>query len=234
MTLEELIATGLPKSVWFDLDNTFYSYEIANNAGMVAAYEKLNKLFSINHADAESLFAEARKQIKKLLDGTGASHSRLLYFQRMLELMGLKTQPSLILDLEQTFWRAYIQNAVLFDGVEDFLYKLRSKDIVTAIVTDLTAQIQMRKLIYLGMDSLIDFIVTSEEVGADKPNKRIYEVAAQKTGFTGKDVWMIGDDIAKDIKAAQEFGLHAILKADKNIKTDIPYFTNFANLTKQL
>ena len=76
-----------------------------------------------------------------------------------------------------------LDNENLFDGVIDYLNHLKSKGIITANITDLTAQIQFRKLVYFGLDELFDYVVTSEEAGADKPDKKAFELALKKLKF---------------------------------------------------
>ena len=60
-------------------------------------------------------------------------------------------------------------NTRLFPGVREFLQQLKSIGIRTANITDLTAQIQFRKMVYFGLDEYFDYVVTSEEAGCDKP-----------------------------------------------------------------
>ena len=36
------------------------------------------------------------------------------------------------------------------------------------------------ELVYFGLDEFFDYVVTSEEAGADKPDKRPFEVALEK------------------------------------------------------
>ena len=98
----------------------------------------------------------------------------------MLEIMGLGSQVLLALDLEQTYWRTFLSNAILFEGVKELLDDLRLYGIPTAIVTDMTAQLQFRKIVYFGLDHYFDYIVTSEEAGFDKPHKAPFEIALQK------------------------------------------------------
>ncbi|QCC84460.1 HAD family hydrolase [Desulfovibrio desulfuricans] len=204
----------LPKAVCFDLDNTLYSYQPCNKAGMAAVYLKLYKNFSLEESKSSILFSEARKQIKQKLGDTAASHSRLLYFQRMLELMGLNAQVSLVLDLEQTFWRAYLQQAELFAGVKDFIYALRARNIAIAIVSDMTAQIQLRKLMHLDIDGLIDQIITSEETGHDKPHPSMFTLALEKLGTEPAETWMIGDDFERDVQGAIACGMVGVFKGE--------------------
>lgn len=219
---------SLPKAVCLDLDNTLYAYSPCNTAGMHAVYTKLCNLFSICEADAKPCFEEARRQIKEQLGETASSHSRLLYFQRMIEIMGLKTQISLTLDLEQTFWRAYLMRMELFEGVKEFLYALRAKSIPIAIVSDLTAQIQFRKIMYLDIDGLIDHIVTSEEVGADKPDVRIFKLALEKLHCSSEQVWMIGDDKVKDIEGAVACGMTGLWKNEDKSNSGMS-FSSFSH-----
>jgi putative hydrolase of the HAD superfamily len=54
-------------------------------------------------------FKDARNEIKKRLGTVASSHSRLLYMQRAIEKLGLGTRILLVLDLEQTYWRTFLQ-----------------------------------------------------------------------------------------------------------------------------
>ena len=81
---------------------------------------------------------------------------------------------------------------------------MRLLSIPTAIVTDLTAQIQFRKVVYFGLDHYFDFIVTSEEAGYDKPNEAPFRIALEKMQPKGNVIWMIGDNPLNDIQGARE------------------------------
>ena len=118
--------------------------------------------------------------------------------------MGLGSQVLLALDFEQTYWRTFLSNAILFSEVKELLDDIRLLGIPTAIVTDLTAQIQFRKVVYLGLDQHFDFIVTSEEAGHDKPHEAPFHIALEKMRPKGKNIWMIGDNPVNDIRGARE------------------------------
>lgn len=196
--------TRLPDAFLFDTDNTLYPYDPAHAAAMQAVRRKVASTFSITEADFDMAYGEARQQIKHRLEHTASSHSRLLYLQRMLEIMGLGSQVLLALDFEQTYWRSFLSNAVLFDGVKDVLDDIRLLGIPTAIVTDLTAQIQFRKVVYFGLDHYFDYIVTSEEAGHDKPHEAPFQIAIEKMRPKGDRIWMIGDNPVNDILGARE------------------------------
>ena len=194
----------LPNAILFDTDNTLYAYEPAHASAMLAVREKVSKTFSISHDAFDKAFSEARRQVKSRLKDTASSHSRLLYLQRMLEIIGLGSQVLLALDFEQTYWRTFLSNAVLFDGVKELLDDLRLLGIPTAIVTDLTAQIQFRKVVYLKLDKYFDYFVTSEEAGFDKPHAAPFQLALEKMRPKGNCIWMIGDNPVSDIQGARE------------------------------
>jgi putative hydrolase of the HAD superfamily len=196
--------TRLPDAFLFDTDNTLYPYDPAHVIAQKAVREKVVKTFSISQDDFDRAFNEARTQVKRRLNHTAASHSRLLYLQRMLEIMGLGSQVLLALDFEQTYWRTFLSNAVLFNDVKELLDDIRLLGIPTAIVTDLTAQIQFRKVVYFGLDNYFDYIVTSEEAGFDKPHEAPFQIALEKMRPKGDCIWMIGDNSVSDIVGARK------------------------------
>ena len=232
---------SLPAGVLFDTDNTLYPYETAHLAAIEAVAVKAKKTLSISAADFNAAYSEARNDIKKALGDTASSHSRLLYMQRALEFLGLGSQPLIALDLEQTYWSFFLQNAHLFDGVEDLLASVRSYGIKAAIVTDLTAQIQFRKVVYFGLDRYFDYIVTSEEVGADKPSPLPFKLAIHKLGCDASKVWMIGDNPRNDIEGAKmALGATTIQKKHKGVvigsgsQSPDAIIENFSDLSRLL
>lgn len=194
----------LPDAILFDIDNTLYPYDPAHKAAREAVVKKVTRRFSISEEDFNKAYDDSRKRIKKRLGPIASSHSRLLYMQAMLENIGLGSQILIALDLEQTYWRTFLRNALIFNGVKEFLEDIRLASIPTAIVTDLTSQIQFRKVIYFGLDHYFDYIVTSEEAGFDKPHESSFKIAIEKMNPKGNQIWMIGDNPVNDIAGARD------------------------------
>ena len=230
-----------PEAVLFDTDNTLYDYYPANLAAEEASFRKANNLLGIERKTFNKYYILARKEVKMNLQDTASSHSRLLYFQRMIELLGYKAKILLALDLEQTFWRTFLANAPLFPKVEDTLFYLKKKNIPIGVVTDLTSHIQLRKLTYFGLEDTFDAVVTSEEVGKDKPDKRNFTLLLKKLNLKESSYfWMIGDNAKADIYGAKKMGgvtfqkIHSnvVLGKDEN-EPDI-YFKNYDQLLKNI
>jgi putative hydrolase of the HAD superfamily len=208
-----------PSCILLDLDNTLYDYEPCHAAGQAAARALAQQTLNLSPTAFDRCYADARAELKQRLGPTAASHSRLLYFQRTVERAGFATQPFVALQLEQAYWRAYLESAALADQAYEFLDDLRIAGVPAVIVTDLTAQIQLRKLVILGLDRLVDWMVTSEESGADKPAAAGFELALGKIGGVEGPVWMIGDDVECDLQGAKRaVGAVTLQKLTGNVR----------------
>jgi FMN phosphatase YigB (HAD superfamily) len=183
----------LPELVIFDLDNTLYDYESANSAGENALINFLHENLRISNAEIKNQLIHSRKNVKDALGNTASSHSRLMYIREFLNSNDLNVHATFALECEQVFWRSYMEKMVLFEGVEEFVNYLRLSRSKLVLVTDLSTQIQIRKLAWLGLEKAFELIITSEEAGGDKETgkpeamlRRFVEPVAGKT-------WAIGD-----------------------------------------
>tara|TARA_A100001388_G_C28768750_1_gene502455 strand:+ start:1996 stop:2742 length:747 start_codon:yes stop_codon:yes gene_type:complete len=205
--LNKSIVLNKPDAIIFDTDNTLYEYNPANKKAEEAVEMKVKNLLGISSDLFHSTYNKSKIEVKKQLGATASSHSRLLYFQKFLEILGYKAQLMTALDLEQTFWRTYLANSPLFPGVRELLFELRNKKIAIAIVTDLNSHIQMRKLTYFQLQETFDAFVTSEEVGADKPDPKNFYLVLNKLGMNvDNNIWMVGDNPRTDIIGGRSIG----------------------------
>lgn len=62
-------------------------------------------------------------------------------------------------------------------------------------------------------DVAYEVIIDSSEVGAIKPDKKIYELAESKTGVSGSEILLV-DDTRQNLVAAEQRGWHALWCAD--------------------
>lgn len=197
------------KAILLDLDDTLYAYKPCHQAGYEACMILASDKYRISNSDFEAAWKTGRDIIHKDLHGQGASHSRLLYAQKASEILFGKTNPQFALEIEKTYWNTFLNNMEFNPGVEAFLIDAKSKGIKICIVTDLTAQIQMQKWIKLDLGRYIDFLVSSEEAGIEKPGKYMFELAMKKLGVKAEECIMIGDSEEKDIKGAEALGIKA-------------------------
>jgi putative hydrolase of the HAD superfamily len=184
---------NLPELVIFDLDNTLYDYESANSAGETALTNFLHENLKISKAEIKNQLIHSRKNVKDALGATASSHSRLMYIREFLNSNDLNMHATFALECEQVFWRSYMEKMVLFEGVEEFVNYLRLSRSKLVLVTDLSTQIQIRKLAWIGLEKAFELIITSEEAGGDKetgkPEAMLRRFVVPVAGRT----WAIGD-----------------------------------------
>lgn len=109
-------------------------------------------------------------------------------------------------------YRAALVAAVELDpAVPPALESLRAAGWRIAIATNGTAGQQAAKIRQAGLDRLVDAVAISGEVGAAKPDRRLFEAAAERCGADlASGGWMVGDCPVRDVAGAQRLGLRTI------------------------
>lgn len=190
------------KAVFFDLDDTLYT---SFQAGDRRAYECLEAWAQQTFGEAgrgfDAAFLAARKQLAAEQPDMPPIHDRVLFAQRALENMGLNPIPH-ARKAAAIYWDAVFSQMTVRPGAPEFLDELRGRGIKVAVVTNMLADIQMEKLVRLGLAERVDFLVTSEEAGIDKPQRAIFDLAMRKCGVQPDEALMVGDNFAHDIGGA--------------------------------
>ena len=204
------------KALLLDIDNTLYDYNSTHAIAKNSVIEFCKNQFNIDENDILKAYEKARKNVHIELSETAASHNRLLYFQKMCEI--LKINP-----LEYSFimyniyWDTFLENIIPFNGVYKLLEKYKNK---ICLVTDLTAHIQYRKIKELNLNEYCQAVVTSEEAGKEKPHPYMFMLALKKLNLKPNEVCMIGDSFKKDIFGASNLGINSIWFNHEN-KTEL-------------
>ena len=206
MNLENIPLGGI-KGILLDFDNTFYEYEPCHKKALEAVFDVYKITRNISYDEFLDLYSDSQKKVKANTKGQAASHSRFLYFQRLLESQEGKTNVEEATKLEDLYWSAFQRNMQPKKEMMNFLTRCKEDGIKTCFVTNLTASVQFRKMVAIGVDTLVDFVVTSEEAGAEKPSASIFSLALEKLGLSPSEVIMIGDDKIKDIDGANKLGI---------------------------
>ena len=183
----------IPKYAFFDLDNTLYSYDQAHLPAHEALMSFLAEQLRLDIANTRRDFETSRRIVKSRLGDVASSHSRLIYITEFLNQAGIMARPAFALSAEQVYWRTYLSNMSLFDGVKDFLTLLRMHSCKTILVTDLTSAIQYRKIGWLGLDNYFDLVITSEDAGGDKISGLPEKLLAHLLDDLNPVGWSIGD-----------------------------------------
>ena len=204
------------KGVIFDIDGTLYDYQINDKLAMNHFCAFIEENLGIEEKKFRETYTEARKIIRGRLKDTAASHSRVLLIQTALELLNLNPFDH-VLKLYNVYWDYFLENMRPYDGASEFLGELKAKGIKISTCTDMTAQIQYRKIKKLGLDRHIDFMVTSEETGFEKPAPIMFNLALEKLKIRADEALYFGDSLDRDILGAAKVGIKPIwFIADRN------------------
>jgi putative hydrolase of the HAD superfamily len=90
---------------------------------------------------------------------------------------------------------------------------LRAMGIKNAIVTNITPELlvsQKAKVKALNIAHLFDAIIYSAELGIHKPDRRIFDHAAQLLGVSNDQCVFVGDDPASDVIGARNAEMEVV------------------------
>ena len=196
------------KAVIFDLDNTLYNFDAANEFGIRALAAYTEPVFGWDYPRMKDLYEESREKLTERMGDVGSAHNRLLRFQNLLEEKKLPLHPH-ALEMAKAYWRGVLDNMAPSPGAREIMEELRRMGVRIGLGTDMTAYMQYEKLIRLGLMEYMDFIVSSEEAGTDKPGNAFFMLCARKAGCLPGECLFIGDNIVRDYGGAAAAGMQA-------------------------
>lgn len=112
-------------------------------------------------------------------------------------------------ELKQAYQRDFLSLMRCEEPVHEALLRARSAGYAIAIVTNGNA-FQHEKIAATRLDGLVDAVIVSELEGSAKPDRRIFDIAAARTGQPLAGAFMIGDNPDADIKGAFDLGMGSV------------------------
>ena len=186
--------------------------------GLQQAYKQWQNM---NHTDSfeefQQLYRKSREWVKRFLFDTPSSHSRALYFQKLMEKVEGFPNTYKIIQLYDAYNNGFYKELVPFPHLKDVINELKKRRFQLAVVTNMLAEIQYRKLTLLGLGDMFNFIITSQAVEHEKPHPLIYAHTLTLTQSKPEETIMIGDSFSDDIEPSTWIGTHAIWFNPKKI-----------------
>jgi FMN phosphatase YigB (HAD superfamily)/rhamnose utilization protein RhaD (predicted bifunctional aldolase and dehydrogenase) len=211
------------KGIIFDLDNTIYNYDICHTEALTNTIQILvekhievfygylplssNQTIQNAYELCKNKYETISEKIKYDLYNTASCHNKSIYFKHLLEYYGLNL--SLLDDLNEKYWTTFLNKMTCFDGVKDFIIWNKMIGIKIGILTDYETEYQIKKCNKLHILPYIDIIVTSEEVGIEKPSIHMFQTILRKMKLNTNEVIMIGDNYKKDIEGAINMNIYS-------------------------
>ena len=98
----------------------------------------------------------------------------------------------------------------VYDVVVPCLNMLNLDGLVVGIISNMNIS-GLDLINKFQLSESVDFAVTSLEVGLEKPHKRIFQEALNRSEVDSSEAVHVGDQIESDIKGAENAGLQPIL-----------------------
>lgn len=213
------------KWIFFDLDDTIWNFSENSTKSLHKVYALspiLRKLFKTVEEFIE-IYHRNNFLMWELLS-QGRIDSKQLKVERWrttLATRQFEVLTAVCEELDTTYLDLLAKEKEMIPGVEDILTRV-SKEYLIGVLSNGFADTQYKKLRNSGLDKFVTRTIVSEEIGINKPDKRLFEYAMEETGATGR-ILMVGDNPISDIYGALRAGWYAIWYNPKG--KELPYST---------
>ena len=193
------------KAVLWDLDDTLYSRV---NAARQLFPGMFRQLLYINRSDA---FIE--EAVEYMM---GHIHRHRTMHPDTFAILGEKYPFDQPLDMDACvdYYYSHFREFICpFPEQLAVVRKLRELGIKNGIVTNITPELldsQKKKLAALGIAEFFDCVVFSSEFGIHKPDRRIFDYAAQQLGVPNEECVFVGDNPTTDVAGALDADMEAV------------------------
>ncbi|MEM5829679.1 MAG: HAD family hydrolase [Candidatus Aenigmatarchaeota archaeon] len=220
------------KCLLFDADNTLYESSSAAKASDLEAMKFLSKLCG---KDPEELLEEWKSIVNKLKESREPKLRHRKYsYSLLLKQNGFEEK--LAEKIYEIFLENFLNKIKLFDGVRETLEELKEMGIKLVIVSEDFKEQLEKKIEKLNLKKFFDFILTCDDVGVMKPERKYYEIVKEKLGIPYEEMMAIGDSFEKDLEIPKLLGMKCVLVYGEDGRANFSTndFREILNLLKSL
>lgn len=198
--------------IFFDLDDTLWNFTANSEISLKKLYEIspiLRKLFPIMEEFIDIYHRNNSLMWDYYSKGMVTTEQlKVERWRRTLAMRQFEVLTAVCEELDRVYLDILAQEKEMIPGVLEMLNRL-SKKYMMAILSNGFSKTQYKKLHYSGLEKYITRTIVSEEIGINKPNKRIFEYAINETGAQSPYL-MVGDNGETDVYGAMKAGWYAI------------------------
>ncbi len=201
--------------VWVDLDDTIWDFS-ANSwdtLGEVYETERLEMFFS-DVDEWRAKYLECNHRLWALYNVGKITKEYLMTerFRRVLVDAGCDNDRAEVMSavLDREYLGRLGKKKRLVHGALDLLKYLVSRGYGIGVISNGFYEVQHRKMCSSGIDGMINAVVLSDDIGVNKPDRRIFDYAVNKVSGDASRTLIIGDNPETDISGAIGAGWHAI------------------------
>ena len=178
------------RGVIFDLDDTLYSEKQYVRSG----YKKIAEYLGKEDATDKlwNYFSAGQPAIDEYLTEIGAIEKKTHCLK---------------------IYRNQVPEITLYEGVQELIETLKLKEVKVGIITDGRVEGQKNKLEALGLDTIVDDIIITDELGGiqfRKPNDISFRIIQNRWQIPFEQMIYIGDNPVKDFQAPRQLGMRCL------------------------
>ena len=203
-----------PKWIFFDLDDTLFDFSSASMISLRRLWNETPEIYT-KFDDIESWIDEYHIHNKHMWDlhERGEITADFLKAERFRLTIMPEREDENAIQFSRSLNDRYLwllgECNTKCKGAKELLEKL-SKKYLIGVLTNGFTEVQYRKLQTTGLDRYIQRMVISDEIGIQKPDRRIFRYAENETGAKAESTIMVGDNPQNDILGAIDAGWNAI------------------------
>lgn len=216
------------KVIFFDIDNTIFDFDSCDSQGMKGLRDYAYKILKLDRDEFENTYWSAAHSLKRKIGKDNSTiHNILIRMQNTLEQLHIPYDPHAPI-MAELYWKTFFEHMQPEPFLIETLETLKKKGFKLGIGTNMTADIQFKKLQLLHVLSYIDIIITSEEALSEKPNPRFFQVCLEKAewlaGASAGECVFVGDSFKNDVMGAIQGGMIPVWYNPKGQeKPSVPY-----------
>ncbi|RAP51637.1 MAG: haloacid dehalogenase [Methanosphaera sp. rholeuAM270] len=191
------------RAVFFDMDDTIY-----DTSGF-AAIARRAAVKSMVHNGLKCSENEGYERLINIIKRKGSNYSK--HFNILVEEVNGEVDPLIIVNGIITYHNTKFAMLKLEPESFSILLYLKSQGYKVGLITNGKELKQWEKLVRLGVYPFFDDVVTSESVGVEKPDPKIFQIAMERLGVTAGTSLMVGNNFDADILGACKAGMQGIL-----------------------
>ena len=195
---------GRPRAIFFDVGGTL----IRPRPSVGAVYSSVARRYGVDRTadDMERAFRRAWAEMKQ----PGLTVSRKDWWRELVFRVVGQQNDACFEDLYETFARPDAWQ--ILPDVEDTLREARKRRLHIGLISNWDDRLRIL-LDKLGLASHFDSQTISCEVGAEKPDAKIFLTALRRAGVTADEALHVGDSYEEDVRGAENVGMRALLVA---------------------
>lgn len=208
--------------IFFDLDETLWDFGRNSRESITELYYEFNleKIISkSNLAEFIKVYYEVNSQLWTWHNEGKMNQLELRYTRFLLVLLKLGANPKEIpnIELAEKYLEITPRKPHLEPFAKEILEYLKDKYHLH-IITNGFADVQYIKLESSKIIDYFELIVTSQNSGFSKPNKKVFDYAVNQLNTSNEKCIMIGDNLNTDILGAKNAEIDHVFYNPKNKK----------------